>query len=103
MNAGRLVSRILFRAPVHKIAFDIRELYVFKTTHVDGSHLCAICRSKSKGRATTGLAEVMLDDVFVEGVCRKLRCGRRQRKLRTWHEPEQVTFPAAMGAVTFHY
>jgi len=45
---------------------------------------------------------MMLDGVLVEGVDRNRRLGRLQLELSARHEPEQITFAAAMGAVAFH-
>jgi hypothetical protein len=89
--------------PVYRISLDVCKLYVFKTAHVDRRHLYAVRRAEAKGRAAANRAKMMIDDMLVESIGRKVFRRRLQSKLRARHEPKQIALPAAMGTIAFHY
>ncbi len=76
---------------------------VVQAAHVDGGHgLARGPGAFAERRAAAGRAEMMLDRVLVEGVGGDVAFRRQQAQVGARHEPQEIAFPAADGAIALH-
>jgi hypothetical protein len=97
-------ARGLVTSAVHRYPFQFRKLDTFQAARVDSGGIDAmLVLGEGEGRAAAVGAELMLDDVLVEGIGLEVFLAARDFEVRARYERKQKTLAAAVGAVAFQY